>query len=385
MKPLSISRIGAALALAGISSAALALPADRFFAKTAPSVWRVIAYDADGIAFSQGSGVVIAKETLLTNCHVLAKAKRFAVKQDNASYEARLQYIDLERDMCQITVRNLPAPAVELGDSDKLAVGQPVYALGNPRGLELTLSNGLISSLRQDDNRKLFLIQTTAPISPGSSGGGLFDEEGRLIGLTTLIFKDSQNLNFAVPVNWLRELPARSAAALARLKTPQARTDARAEQSPSPVVVPPPAPPNTLAPAPRVEPTPPPRAEQAPRVVTTPAPAPRAESAPVPQARSAPAAKAAPAVASDINDLSIFDNYRPSVRTAYQEFLKRPLPRAFALSDNGGSYQAWSRVPRDPNDSPDPAVRVISGCEKFHKSRCRLYAVDNAVVYKPGQ
>jgi hypothetical protein len=101
---------------------------------------------------------------------------------------------------------------------------------------------------------------------------------------------------------------------------------------------------------------------------------------------AAPAARpSAPAVpaATDINDLRIFDNYRPSVRTAYVEFLKRPLPRAFALSDNGGSYQAWGRVPRDPNDSTDPSVRVISGCEKYHQSRCRLYAVDETVVYKP--
>jgi serine protease Do len=62
----------------------------------------------------------------------------------------------------------------------------------------------------------------------------------------------------------------------------------------------------------------------------------------------------------------------------------RPLPRAFAVSENGGSYQAWSRTPRDPADSPDPAVRVISGCEKFHQSHCRLYAVDRVVVYRPG-
>jgi hypothetical protein len=54
------------------------------------------------------------------------------------------------------------------------------------------------------------------------------------------------------------------------------------------------------------------------------------------------------------------------------------------VSENAGSYQAWSRTPRDPADSPDPAVRVISGCEKFHQSHCRLYAVDRVVVYRPG-
>jgi serine protease Do len=369
MKPVSIARAGAALVLTGAMTAAFALPAQRFFEKTAPSVWRVIVYDADGIAFAQGSGVVVAKETLLTNCHVLAKAKRIAVKQDNASYDARLQHLDLVHDMCQITARNLPAPAVELGNSDKLSVGQAVYALGNPRGLELTLSNGLISALRKDDNGNLFVIQTTAPISPGSSGGGLFDDDGRLIGLTTMVLKDSQNLNFAVPINWLRDLPARSAATLAQAKVPvparaDERQDKRAEQKPAPHVEPPPAP--------RADPAPAPKADDR--------PAPAAK----PTAPTAPAARAATTATADINDLRFLDNYRPSVRTAYLEFLKRPLPRAFALSDNGGSYQAWGRVARDPNDSPDPAVRVISGCEKFHQSRCRLYVVDETVVYKPG-
>ena len=129
--------------------------------------------------------------------------------------DAKLQYIDVARDLCQITARNLRAPSVVIADSDRLSVGQKVYALGNPRGLELSLSDGLISALRKDDDqRDLVLIQTTAPISRGSSGGGLFDSAGRLIGITTLQFADGQNLNFAVPINWQRELAARSDAAL---------------------------------------------------------------------------------------------------------------------------------------------------------------------------
>jgi hypothetical protein len=370
-------RAGAACVLAGAMATAAALPPDRFYAKTAPSVRRVITYDADGIAFAQGSGVVIAQDTLLTNCHVLAKARRIAVKQDKASYDARLQYIDVARDMCQITARNLPAPAAEIGNSDKLAVGQRVYALGNPRGLELTLSDGLVSALRKDDKGNLVMIQTTAPISPGSSGGGLFDEDGRLIGLTTMHLKESQNLNFAVPVNWLRDLPARSAAAIAQMKgaapgPADERATARAEERPAPRVVPPPSP--------RVVPPPSPRVVQA--------PSPRVDDRPAPEPRLVPppARPAAPGASgyADINDVSKLARYRESVRAAYQDFLKRPLPRAFALSDNGGSYQAWGRVPRDPADSTDPAVRVISGCEKYHQSHCRLYAVDRVVVYRPG-
>jgi tetratricopeptide (TPR) repeat protein len=86
-------------------------------------------------------------------------------------------------------------------------VGQRVYAIGAPKGLELTMSDGIISSLRELDSGRY--IQTTAPISPGSSGGGLFDEEGRLIGLPTLYLDKGQQLNFALPVEWVKDLPGR--------------------------------------------------------------------------------------------------------------------------------------------------------------------------------
>lgn len=71
------------------------------------------------------------------------------------------------------------------------------------------------------------------------------------------------------------------------------------------------------------------------------------------------------------------------MRKSYAKFLARPLPRAFALSDDGSPYQAWSRVPKDRSDSPDPAVRVISACERTCHGHCRLYALDRVVVYRP--
>lgn len=80
-----------------------------------------------------------------------------------------------------------------------------MFAIGAPRGLELTLSNGIISQLRVEKNDVLPMIQTTAAISPGSSGGGLFDLRGNLIGLTTSQLKDAQSLNFAIPVDWVLE------------------------------------------------------------------------------------------------------------------------------------------------------------------------------------
>ena len=91
--------------------------------------------------------------------------------------------------------------------SSSLAVGERVYAIGAPEGLELTLSEGVISGLRESGGG--CVIQTSAAISPGSSVGGLSDTEGRLIGITTFSLKEGQNLNFALPTEWVQTLRIR--------------------------------------------------------------------------------------------------------------------------------------------------------------------------------
>jgi serine protease Do len=199
------------------SDLSFALTPEEMFKKLSPSITMVIVYDGTGKPTKIGSAVVIGHESLLTNCHVLAKGKSIQVKQDNATFGAELVYLDIERDLCQIKARNLRAAPVTLADSDTLQVGQKVYSLGNPKGLELTLGDGLLSSLRRDSKGQLRWIQTSAPISSGSSGGGLFDDKGRLIGITTMALIDGQALNFAIPINVLNELPERSRTNMAKL------------------------------------------------------------------------------------------------------------------------------------------------------------------------
>lgn len=117
-------------------------------------------------------------------------------------------------------------PAVQLGSSEALKIGQRVYAVGSPIGLELTLSEGVVSGFRGVKNGRY--IQTTAAISPGSSGGGLFDDEGRLIGLVTFYFKDGQQLNFAAPVDWIPGASQKQPdlrATPAKFVTPRATSD----------------------------------------------------------------------------------------------------------------------------------------------------------------
>jgi len=104
-----------------------------------------------------------------------------------------------------------------LAHESSLRVGMRVYAVGAPRRLEQTISDGLLSALRRGDAGELQLVQTSAPISPGSSGGGLFDAHGRLIGITTSGLKESQNLNFAMPARWISDLARRNEPPILRI------------------------------------------------------------------------------------------------------------------------------------------------------------------------
>jgi len=210
----------AALALGAAAASAQTLSAAQLYARLEPSVWVVRTFDKDQLPLGQGSAVVIGPDTLVTNCHVLRKGKRVEVTHAKVVSTATLELWDTVRDLCQLRAPGLNAPAVTLA-TEPVVVGQTVYALGAPAGLELTLSAGLISALRRDDTERLTAIQTSAAISPGSSGGGLFDDQGRLIGITTaFVGGNAQNLNMALPVAMVRELPERHAAAQASKTAP---------------------------------------------------------------------------------------------------------------------------------------------------------------------
>ncbi|WP_050479234.1 S1C family serine protease [Herbaspirillum rhizosphaerae] len=203
------------------ASAVHAMDAEALFDQTSPSIWVVHAYDAQGKPFSLGTAVVIDTGRLITNCHVLARASSFKVQRLNVVLPGSLEFPDIERDLCQIKVSNLVAPAVKIAPIDRLRVGQKVFAIGAPQGLEETMSDGLLSALRLDKEGKLRYIQTSAPVSHGSSGGGLFNDKGELIGITTLGIEGSvaQNISFAVPAQWIQEVPERGKAAIAKSRS----------------------------------------------------------------------------------------------------------------------------------------------------------------------
>ena len=168
------------------------------FSRLSRSVLRLYALNPSkkDAEISQGSAVALTPRLAATNCHVIEKKEAFGAKTATAVILFRLVAGDARRDVCVIQTDKEPIDTVRRYDD--LKVGERVYAIGSPRGLENTLSEGIISGLRRRDGTKY--IQITAPITHGSSGGGLFDERGRLIGLTTLGM-DSGNLNFAVAID----------------------------------------------------------------------------------------------------------------------------------------------------------------------------------------
>jgi S1-C subfamily serine protease len=146
-----------------------------------------------------GSAVAISDRSLLTNCHVMGSAPVAFLERDGMKLIAGLVSADPGADRCVLRI-DLNAASlpkwVKVRPYADVKVGERVFTIGAPQGLELSLAEGIVSSKRAVDAGRLF--QTSAPISSGSSGGGLFDSHGNLIGITTFMLKNSQNLNFAI-------------------------------------------------------------------------------------------------------------------------------------------------------------------------------------------
>jgi S1-C subfamily serine protease len=163
-------------------------------------------YDKNKKQIGTGSGFIISSTgKVITNYHVIHSGFYvIAVTSDNKRYEiSKVLNYDVDRDIAILQIRSgTTFPTVDLGDSTKMDVGDGVVAIGSPLGLQNTVSNGIISSIRTFDNYSY--IQTSAPISPGSSGGALFNMYGEVIGVTVAQF-EGQNLNLAIPINEVKD------------------------------------------------------------------------------------------------------------------------------------------------------------------------------------
>jgi len=200
-----------ALPAVGGGPPASPLPAEPRGVKGIPEI---VKEQADAVVFLRvtskggerrvGTGFVVRQTgEILTNLHLVEDAKTLTVKLRNEDVydEVVLLESDPRRDIALIKVRGWNLPVVRLGNSDPVQVGERVVAIGNPRGLEQTVTDGLISAIR-DTGKGYKLFQMSVPISTGSSGGPLFNMAGEAIGITAAYLEGGQNLNFAIPINY---------------------------------------------------------------------------------------------------------------------------------------------------------------------------------------
>jgi S1-C subfamily serine protease len=156
---------------------------------------------------SLGTGFVVRPDGwIATNLHVIVGGPHVKVTlRDTRELEVvEVLSASPEHDLALVRVSAHGLPTLSIGDSDAMRPGDPVVAIGNPMGLEDTVSNGLVSARRKVDEEEGFeVLQVSAPIAPGSSGGPLFNDRGEVIGIATAVLQGGQNINFGVPTRYL--------------------------------------------------------------------------------------------------------------------------------------------------------------------------------------
>ncbi|PIK91723.1 serine protease [Synechococcus sp. 65AY6Li] len=164
-----------------------------------------------------GSGFIIDPNGLiLTNAHVVEGSERVRVHLlDGRTFEGKVKGSDPVTDIAVIQIEGENLPTVTLGNSDQVRPGDWAIAIGNPLGLDNTVTVGIISAVGRSSgqigaaNKRVTFLQTDAAINPGNSGGPLLDAEGRVIGVNTAIFQRAQGVGFAIPINRAMEIAER--------------------------------------------------------------------------------------------------------------------------------------------------------------------------------
>ncbi|HZF23283.1 MAG TPA: serine protease [Burkholderiales bacterium] len=170
--------------------------------KLAPSLARVEANKTTG-GYAFGTAVAIAPDRVVTNCHVTREAQAIYVVKGGLRWDARAQLADVDHDLCLLWVPGLDARAAPLATSASLHLGQPVAAIGYGGATGIQISIGDVISLHALDGGQV--IRSSAAFSGGASGGGLFDEDGRLVGILSFRLQARGAYFFSVPVEWFSE------------------------------------------------------------------------------------------------------------------------------------------------------------------------------------
>lgn len=179
------------------------LTPQKIFETYSKAVVIINCYDQSGIKKGQGSGVILEdRGIVITNFHLFAGSDKFdVVQKDTVIGYSEIIGVNIEKDIMVFKLYASDFPKISVGSSANLLVGDKVYAIGSPRGMENTISEGIVSGIRTVGKNKRNLIQITASLSSGSSGGAVFNAKGELVGISTMKIKGGENLNFMIPVD----------------------------------------------------------------------------------------------------------------------------------------------------------------------------------------
>lgn len=171
------------------------LPWSTLFERRATAVWTV--NSSNGQSASQGSAIAVSANHLITNCHLINNPQDIRLRRGHNTVGARLAAADTAGDRCILQVgQPMLSYASTSRSHDSIKIGEDVAAIGNPKGLDTSLSRGIVGQKRSKNGIRY--LQTDAAISSGSSGGGLFDRAGNLVGITSFTVAEGENLNFAI-------------------------------------------------------------------------------------------------------------------------------------------------------------------------------------------
>lgn len=188
------------------SLASFGQDAKEIASKTLNATVAIFIQDNSNQLKSLGSGVIIDDNLIVTNFHVVDGSYNGYIKLNNSDNQLKIEgfvNIDSKNDLALIKVSGVTSKGIQINKS-MVAIGESVYASGNPQGLTGTFSNGIVSAIRTLEGKEL--IQITAPISPGSSGGPVVNARGELIGIAVGAYTNGQNLNFAIPSKYVETL-----------------------------------------------------------------------------------------------------------------------------------------------------------------------------------
>ena len=205
-------------------------------AKAANGAIVTIVTAANDKPLALGTGFLVSPDgVVVTNYHVIKTGNVAVVKFPDGTILPvdGVLATDKFRDLAIIKIHGKTFPTLTLGNSDQIQVGEEVVAIGNPLGLELTVSNGILSGIRSDEKEDGKLLQITAPISRGSSGGPLFNMFGEVVGINVMFLEGGESLNFAIPVNDAKSLLVNQSAQLQQLPN-EAEADPRVPDPPHP-------------------------------------------------------------------------------------------------------------------------------------------------------